>query len=64
MISRGEWDPEQGIGLEIPVVKLNHTPEFHEIPIASEEDLLRVSNERNLFLNPQRHPHHPGLLHG
>jgi len=51
VIPRAEWDPETGVGLEAPNVALDHTPEFREIPIGSDEDLARVSEERNLFLN-------------
>ncbi len=56
VIARSEWDPETGIGLETPNVALNHTPEFREIPIGSDQDLARVSEERNLFLNPNDIP--------
>ena len=48
--------PDQGIGIETPSVMLDHTPEFREIPISTDEDLARVSEERNLFLNPNDIP--------
>ncbi len=47
-----EWDREQGIGLILPRVLLAHTPSVREIPIASDHDLITLSEERNLALNP------------
>jgi phosphoribosylformylglycinamidine synthase len=51
-----EWDPEIGVGLIIPKVKLDHIPSIETIPADSDEELLRVSNERNLALNPNDIP--------
>ena len=49
--SRAEWDREAGIGLVIPKVLLAHTPSVAEIPIESDEQLAKLSDERNLALN-------------
>ncbi len=49
--SREEWDPDQGIGLIIPRVKLDHVPTITPIPIASDAVLKSVSDARNLALN-------------
>lgn len=49
---RAAWDPAVGIGLIIPRVKLDHVPSVAQIPIASDADLLKISQQRNLFLNP------------
>jgi phosphoribosylformylglycinamidine synthase len=49
--SRAEWDQEAGIGLVIPKVLLAHTPSVAEISIESDEQLAKLSDERNLALN-------------
>jgi phosphoribosylformylglycinamidine synthase len=56
VISKKEWDSEKGIGLQIPKVLLEHLPDVQEIPIRSHEELLRISQERHLFLNPHDIP--------
>ena len=52
VIHRDEWDPTQGIGLVIPKVKLAHTPRVRTFPVRSDQELLKLSDERHLFLNP------------
>ncbi|MFO7931383.1 MAG: AIR synthase-related protein, partial [Desulfosalsimonas sp.] len=52
----GRWDPETGIGIIIPRVKLDHTPTVSTIPIESDQALKQVSDERNLALNPNDIP--------
>lgn len=54
--SSSEWDPKTGTGIILPKVMLAHTPAVAEIPIPSDEDLMRLSQERNLALNPQDVP--------
>ncbi|MBW2623361.1 MAG: phosphoribosylformylglycinamidine synthase, partial [Deltaproteobacteria bacterium] len=56
VISRDEWDPGTGIGIIIPKVILAHEPTVTEIPIGSDEELLRISRERDLALNPNDIP--------
>ncbi len=56
VISRDEWDPDTGIGIIIPKVILAHEPTVTEIPIESDEELLRISRERDLALNPNDVP--------
>src|SRR6056297_275989 len=56
VFSTAEWDPETGIGLIIPKVYLDHTPTVTSIPIDSDETLKRISDERNLALNPNDIP--------
>jgi len=51
VFSRSEWDPKTGIGIIIPRVRLDHTPTVTTLPIASDEALKRISDERNLALN-------------
>lgn len=51
VFSRSEWDEKEGIGLIIPKVLLAHTPAVAQIPIESDEELARLSDERNLALN-------------
>lgn len=50
------WNPETGIGLIIPKVRLDHTPTVTVIPIASDEALTEISDQRNLALNPNDIP--------
>jgi phosphoribosylformylglycinamidine synthase len=45
-----EWDPEEGIGLIIPKVVLDHEPQVSTIAIGSDEELKGLSLERNLAL--------------
>lgn len=54
--AKAEWDPAVGVGMIIPKVKLNHTPEVATIPVDSDAALLQVSNQRNLALNPNDIP--------
>jgi phosphoribosylformylglycinamidine synthase len=51
-----EWDPNVGIGFNIPKVILRHEPTVTKIPIRSDEELKRISDERNLALNPNDIP--------
>jgi phosphoribosylformylglycinamidine synthase len=51
-----EWDREEGIGIIIPKVRLDHPPTVTVIPIASDAALKRISDERNLALNPKDIP--------
>jgi len=46
------WDPAEGIGIIIPKVRLDHVPAVTAIPMAGDADLLAISRQRNLFLNP------------
>jgi len=50
------WNPEEGIGFIVPRVILNREPRFTVIPIRSNEELKRLSDERHLALNPQDIP--------
>ncbi|CAB5100361.1 Phosphoribosylformylglycinamidine synthase, PurS subunit (EC / Phosphoribosylformylglycinamidine synthase, synthetase subunit (EC [Olavius algarvensis associated proteobacterium Delta 3] len=52
IFERADWDPAVGIGWIIPRVILNHTPTVSAITVASDEALRKVSDERNLALNP------------
>ncbi len=47
-----DWDRAAGLGIVIPKVVLPHTPEVAEIKVRSAEELIRLSDERNLALNP------------
>ncbi len=52
IFSRENWDPEQGTGLIIPRVILDHVPTVTTVPIDSNATLQALSDERNLALNP------------
>ncbi len=54
--SRSEWNRDEGIGIIAPKVVLAHTPGVAEMSISSDEELMRLSEERNLALNPQDVP--------
>ncbi|MGD9013265.1 MAG: AIR synthase-related protein [Desulfobacterales bacterium] len=56
IIARSDWDPENGIGIIMPKVQLDHIPTVGTIPIDSDETLARISAERNLALNPNDIP--------
>ncbi|MGD2269811.1 MAG: AIR synthase-related protein [Desulfobacterales bacterium] len=56
VFSKTNWDPGAGIGLIIPKVRLDHTPTLTTIPVASDAALKKVSDERNLALNPNDIP--------
>ena len=50
------WDPAVGIGFVIPKVILDHQPEVTTLAIDSDRTLTRLSDERNLSLNPKDIP--------
>ena len=52
VFSFDQWDAENGLGLIVPKVILEHEPTVTEISIASDAELLRISEERSLALNP------------
>ncbi|MEA3416929.1 MAG: AIR synthase-related protein [Thermodesulfobacteriota bacterium] len=56
IFSQGNWNPEKGIGFIIPRVMLDHVPCVTSIPIDSDETLKRISDKRNLALNPNDIP--------
>jgi len=56
VFSKQEWNPETGIGIIIPKVLLDHQPKVTAIPIRSDDELQRISDERNLALNPRDIP--------
>ncbi len=56
IFSRDQWRPEEGVGIIIPKVRLDHVPTLTVLPIDSDETLQRLSDERNLALNPNDIP--------
>ncbi len=50
------WDPADGVGFMIPRVELHHAGRVQPIPIANDAELLRISAERHLFLDPRDVP--------
>ena len=48
----GKWDPEEGTGIIIPRVILDHTPTVTTISVDSDSELKKISDERGLALNP------------
>ena len=51
-----EWDPAEGVGFIVPKVKLDHEPTVTTLSVADDETLARISDERNLALNPRDVP--------
>ncbi len=56
IFAKNGWDSKRGIGYIIPKVKLDHTPTVVSIPIDSDASLQKVSDDRNLALNPNDIP--------
>ncbi len=56
IFSADQWNPAEGIGLIIPKVILDHVPTVTTIPVDSESSLKKISDERNLALNPNDIP--------
>jgi len=54
--SRDDWDIQEGIGFLVPKVVLDHKPKVHTLPIKSDEELTRISTERNLALQQRDIP--------
>ena len=52
VIPAADWDPNEGIGVVIPRVELAHTPSVKSLAIGSDAELLALSAQRDLFLNP------------
>ena len=63
VIGRADWDASQGIGIILPQVRLAHQPTVLTLAIPSDAELLRLSEERNLFLNPADVPVIRGYFH-
>ena len=56
LFSKQDWDSKTGIGLIIPGVRLAHSPTVTLIPVESDAALMKVSDQRNLALNPNDVP--------
>ena len=56
VIPAADWLPQEGIGITIPKVRLDHVPTVTTLPIHSDETLRAISDQRNLALNPRDIP--------
>ena len=56
LFSKTQWDPKHGVGYPVPKVMLNHVPTVTAIAIDSDATLQKLSDERNLALNPNDIP--------
>ncbi|MBF0378439.1 MAG: phosphoribosylformylglycinamidine synthase subunit PurS [Desulfamplus sp.] len=56
IFAKDEWESKKSTILTIPKVVLNHEPSFQILNIESDEALEKISNERNLALNPRDIP--------
>jgi phosphoribosylformylglycinamidine synthase len=54
--SAEEWNANEGIGIIVPKVRLAHEPSVATLSITSDEELERLSQERNLALHPNDIP--------
>lgn len=54
--SKSEWNPNEGIGFPVPKVILDHQPSVYSISIQDDEELRRISRERNLALQDRDIP--------
>ncbi|MFH1490230.1 MAG: phosphoribosylformylglycinamidine synthase subunit PurS [Pseudomonadota bacterium] len=48
--SKEEWNPSEGVGIIIPKVLLNHEPRVSTIAVGGDEEVKKISIERNLAL--------------
>ena len=56
IFSARQWDAAEGTGFIIPKVILDHVPTVTTIPVDSDRSLEKISDERNLALNPKDIP--------
>jgi phosphoribosylformylglycinamidine synthase subunit PurSL len=56
VFSPDAWNPQEGTGIIVPKVKLDHVPRVTTISIDSDDVLMQISHERNLALNPNDIP--------
>lgn len=56
VFSRDEWNKDTGANVKPARVILDHTPCFEVISIDSDEQLAKISDKRNLALNPRDIP--------
>jgi len=56
IFEKSKHDARKNIGLTIPKVILSHTPTVKAFSIDSDEELMRISDARNLALNPRDVP--------
>ncbi|MCD6562198.1 MAG: phosphoribosylformylglycinamidine synthase subunit PurS [Deltaproteobacteria bacterium] len=54
--SKIDWDPDKGIGFQIPKVILNHEPTVNFVPLGSDDELKEISLKRNLALQERDIP--------
>jgi phosphoribosylformylglycinamidine synthase len=56
IFSKSDWHPETGANVKPARVILDHTPCFDFIDIDSDQTLAKISDQRNLALNPRDIP--------
>ena len=56
IISAIDWDAANGVGFIIPKVQLDHVPTVRTVPVDTDETIKKISDERNLALNPNDIP--------
>ena len=54
--SKEEWNPEEGIGIILPKVMLNHEPQVSTISVSSDLEMKEISTRRNLALQDEDIP--------
>ncbi|MCD6353185.1 MAG: phosphoribosylformylglycinamidine synthase [Proteobacteria bacterium] len=56
VIEKSQRKLRESMGVRVPKVVLKHEPAVASISVSSDEELMKVSNERNLALNPRDIP--------
>jgi len=56
VISKDQWDPEEGLGIILPKVLLSTRPTFAQIDIPTDQALLALSEKRSLAIHPADAP--------
>ena len=56
VFSKQEWEEDQAKSIKPAKVVLNHDPVFDVISMSSDEELQKISDKRNLALNPRDIP--------
>jgi len=56
VFARNEWDTAKGADIKPAKVILDHTPAFDTVDIDTDEMLAKISDDRNLALNPRDIP--------
>ncbi len=57
LYSSSDWNPEIGIGLDVPLVDLMHVPNVETYRLSSIDDLVEIDKKRNMGIHKQDMPY-------